>query len=168
MFPSALQDEAARLLDACRTGAKRIATAESCTGGLIAALLTEIPGSSDVVERGFVTYSNEAKIEMLGVPADLIAAHGAISEAVARAMAEGALLASKADIAISVTGVAGPGGGSEAKPVGLVHLAAARAVGSTLHRECRFGDIGRDLVRFKSVEVALALLWQALGNGEGQ
>ena len=168
MFPSAMQDEAARLLDACRARGQRIATAESCTGGLIAALLTEIPGSSDVVERGFVTYSNEAKIEMLGVPADLIAAHGAISEAVARAMAEGALRASQADIAVSVTGVAGPGGGSEAKPVGLVHLAAARTGGPTLHRECRFGDIGRDLVRLKSVEVALALLWQALGRGEGQ
>ena len=168
MFPSAMQDEAARLLDACRAGPRRIATAESCTGGLIAALLTEIPGASDVLERGFVTYSNEAKIELLGVPADLIAAHGAVSEPVARAMAEGALRASKADIAVSVTGVAGPGGGSEAKPVGLVHLAAARKGEATLHRECRFGDIGRDLVRLKSVEVALALLWQALGRGEGQ
>jgi nicotinamide-nucleotide amidase len=166
MFPSAMQDEAARLLDACRAGGKRIATAESCTGGLIAALLTEIPGSSDVLERGFVTYSNDAKIEMLGVPGDLIAAHGAISEPVARAMAEGALRASKADIAVSVTGVAGPGGGSAEKPVGLVHLAAARKGGATLHRECRFGDIGRDLVRLESVEVALALLWQALGRGE--
>ena len=168
MFPSALQDEAARLLDAFRARTKRIATAESCTGGLTAALLTEIADSSDVVERGFVTYSNDAKIEMLGVPADLIAAHGAVGEAVARAMAEGALRASKADIAVSVTGVAGPGGGSEAKPVGLVHLAAARKGGPTLHRECRFGDIGRDLVRLRSVEVALALLWQALGPGAVQ
>jgi len=168
MFPSALRDEAARLLDAFRARGQRIVTAESCTGGLIAALLTEIPGSSDVVERGFFTYSNDAKMQMLGVPANLIAAHGAFSETVARAMAEGALRASRADIAVSATGVAGPGGGSEAKPVGLVHLAAARKGGRTLHRECSFGPIGRDLVRRKSVEVALALLWQALGRGEGQ
>jgi nicotinamide-nucleotide amidase len=166
MFPTALLDEAARLLEAFRARGKRIAAAESCTGGLIAALLTEIDGSSDVVERGFVTYSNAAKIEMLGVPADLIAAHGAVSEAVARAMAEGALRASPADISISVTGVAGPRGSSEAKPVGLVHLAAARTGGATLHRECRFGDIGRDGVRMRSVEVALALLQQALAQGE--
>jgi nicotinamide-nucleotide amidase len=166
MFPSALQAEAARLLDACRAGAKRIATAESCTGGLIAALLTEVAGSSDVVERGFVTYSNDAKIEMLGVPADLIAAHGAISEPVARAMAEGALRASKADIAVSVTGVAGPGGGSEAKPVGLVHLAAASRAGATIHRECWFGAIGRDAIRLKSVGVALSLLWQCVDPGQ--
>ena len=168
MFPAALQEEAARLLDALRARGHRIATAESCTGGLIAALLTEIPGSSDVVERGFFTYSNAAKMQMLGVPADLIAAHGAVSEAGARAMAEGALRASRADIAVSATGVAGPGGGSEAKPVGLVHLAAARKGGTTLHRECRFGPIGRDLVRLKSVEVALALLWETLGRGKGQ
>jgi nicotinamide-nucleotide amidase len=162
MFPTALRDEAARLLDACRKGGVKIATAESCTGGLLAALLTEIAGSSDVVERGFVTYSNEAKIEALGVAADLIAAHGAVSEAVARAMAEGALGHSRADIALSVTGVAGPGGGSVAKPVGLVHLACARRDGATLHRECRFGDIGRDAVRLESVEAALALIRQAL------
>jgi nicotinamide-nucleotide amidase len=162
MFPSATQDEAARLLDAFRVRGLRLAMAESCTGGLIAALLTEIPGSSDVVERGFVTYSNAAKQENLGVPAALIEAHGAVSEAVARAMAEGALGHSHADIAVSVTGVAGPGGGSEAKPVGLVHLAVARAGGATLHQECRFGDIGRDQVRLKSVEVALSLLWRAL------
>ena len=141
---------------------RRLATAESCTGGLIAALLTEIPGSSDVVERGFVTYSNEAKAEMLGVPASLIATRGAVSEEVARAMAEGALGASRADVAVSVTGVAGPGGGSELKPIGLVHLAAARKGGATLHREHRFGAIGRDDVRLKSVAAALALLRQAL------
>ena len=162
MFSSALRDEAARLLEACRKAGVRIATAESCTGGLIAALLTEIAGSSDVVERGFVTYSNEAKIECVGVAADLIAAHGAVSEAVAWAMAEGALAHSHADIAISVTGVAGPGGGSASKPVGLVHLAAARKGHATLHQECRFGEIGREGVRLKSVEAAIALLWQTL------
>jgi nicotinamide-nucleotide amidase len=162
MFPTAMRDEAARLLDACRAVGLKLATAESCTGGLVAALLTEIAGSSDVVERGFVTYSNEAKIEALGVPADLIAAHGAVSEAVARAMAEGALGHARADIAVSVTGVAGPGGGSAAKPVGLVHLACARAGRPTLHQERRFGDIGRDAVRLESVEAALALIRQAL------
>lgn len=161
MFPPAMQDEAMRLLDAFRSQGLRLATAESCTGGLVAALLTEIPGSSDVVERGFVTYSNEAKMECLGVANDLLAAHGAVSEAVARAMAEGAVRHSHAAIAVSVTGVAGPGGGSEAKPVGLVHLAAARAGGATLHQECRFGDIGRAEVRARSVEAALALLWRA-------
>ena len=164
MFPSSMQDEAARLLDAFRARGLRLATAESCTGGLIAALLTEIPGASDVVERGFVTYSNEAKHESLGVPNALIAKHGAVSEAVARAMAEGALRHSHADITVSVTGVAGPGGGSADKPVGLVHLAAARAGGPTLHQECRFGDIGRGEVRLRCVEVALSLLRRALGD----
>jgi nicotinamide-nucleotide amidase len=162
MFSPALVDEAARLLEACRAKGLRIVTAESCTGGLIAALLTEIAGSSDVLERGFVTYSNAAKIENLGVPAAMMAAHGAVSEAVARAMAEGALRHSHADIAISVTGVAGPGAGSPAKPIGLVHLAAARKGHPTLHRECRFGDMGRGLVRLRSVEVALALLAQVV------
>jgi nicotinamide-nucleotide amidase len=162
MFTQALRDEAASLLEACRTECLRIATAESCTGGLIAALLTEIPGSSDVLERGFVTYSNGSKIECLGVPADLIAAQGAISEAVARAMAEGTLAHSRADIAISTTGVAGPGGGSATKPVGLVHLAVAGKERATLHQECRFGDVGRDAVRLKSIEAALALTRQAV------
>jgi nicotinamide-nucleotide amidase len=166
MFATALQEVAARLLDAYRERGRRIVTAESCTGGLVAALLTQIPGASDVVEGGFIAYSNAAKIGMLGVPVDLIAAHGAASEEVARAMAEGALRASPADISIAVTGIAGPGGGSEAKPVGLVHLAAARRGGATLHRQCRFGDIGRDGVRMRSVEVALALLQQALAQGE--
>jgi len=162
MFSSALRDEAVRLLDACRKAGLRIATAESCTGGLIAGLLTEIAGASDVVERGFVTYSNQAKIECLGVPADLIAQHGAMSEPVARAMAEGALLHSRADVAVSVTGVAGPGGGTAVKPVGLVHLACARKGRAALHQECRFGDIGRDGVRMASVEAGLALLWRII------
>src|SRR6185295_1657558 len=126
MFPADLLQLAEDFLHVCRRKSLTVCTAESCTGGLIAALLTEIPGSSDVVERGFVTYSNAAKAEQLGVPADLIAVHGAVSEPVARTMAEGALSHSHADLAVSVTGVAGPGGGSLAKPVGLVHLAAAR------------------------------------------
>lgn len=168
MFPPPLLVEAERLLAAFRTRGRRIATAESCTGGLIAGLLTEIAGSSDVFERGFVTYSNDAKQECLGVPEGLIAAHGAVSEPVARAMAEGALAGSRADIAVSVTGVTGPGGGTAAKPVGLVHLAAARSGGATLHKEYRFGDIGREGVRIKAVEAALVLLREALGAGEAR
>jgi nicotinamide-nucleotide amidase len=162
MFSPELRDEAARLLAAFRAKGRRIVTAESCTGGLIAALLTEAPSSSDVLERGFVTYSNAAKSECLGVPAELIAEHGAVSEAVARAMAEGAIAHSRADTAVAVTGVAGPGGGTPAKPVGLVHVAAAHSGGGTLHRACRFGDVGREAIRLESVEVALALLRQQL------
>jgi nicotinamide-nucleotide amidase len=162
MFPSALSEEAARLLQAFRVAGKRLVTAESCTGGLIAALLTEIPGASDVLERGFVTYSDTAKQEDLGVPADVLAAHGAVSEAVARAMAEGALAQSHADVGVSVTGIAGPSGGSVEKPIGLVHLAAARSGGGTLHRQCGFGDIGREQIRINSVQVALSLLHLAL------
>jgi nicotinamide-nucleotide amidase len=141
----------------------KLTAAESCTGGLVSALFTEVAGSSDVIERGFVTYSNEAKVELIGVPEALLAEHGAVSEAVARAMAQGALLHSRADIAVAVTGVAGPGGGSAAKPVGLVHIAAARRDGTELHRECRFGDIGRGPIRLASVEVALQLISRAAG-----
>jgi nicotinamide-nucleotide amidase len=162
MFPADLVAEAAALLDDFRKRGLRLATAESCTGGLVAGLLTEIAGSSDVVERGFVTYSNAAKHELLGVPEAMLARHGAVSEPVARAMAEGALANSAADIAVSVTGVAGPGG-SAAKPVGLVHFAAARRGGEVLHRECRFGDIGRTPVRLESVRVALQLVSRAAG-----
>jgi len=157
LFASALLAQAAELLDDLRRRRLMLATAESCTGGLIAGLLTEIAGSSDVVERGFVTYSNAAKAELLGVPEAMLAEHGAVSEPVARAMAEGALAHSRADVAVAVTGVAGPGGGTAAKPVGLVHIAAALRGGAVLHRECRFGDIGRGAVRIASVEVALQL-----------
>ncbi|MEQ8265662.1 MAG: CinA family protein [Parvibaculum sp.] len=136
----------------------RIATAESCTGGLIAGLLTEIPGCSSVVERGFVVYSNEAKRELLDVPGDMIADFGAVSEPVARAMAEGALKNSRAHIAVSVTGIAGPDGGTPMKPVGLVHFGAARKGRSILHEVHRFGDIGRGEVRLKCIEVALGLV----------
>jgi nicotinamide-nucleotide amidase len=163
MFSQALTREAARLLDAFRRKGRKIAAAESCTGGLVTALLTEIAGSSDVVDRGFVTYSNDAKHRVLGVPAELLARHGAVSEPVARAMAAGALAHSAADVAVAITGVAGPGGGSADKPVGLVHLALAQAGKPTLHQECRFGDIGRSAVREKTVEAALALLWRAEG-----
>jgi nicotinamide-nucleotide amidase len=136
----------------------KIATAESCTGGLVAATLTDVPGSSVVVERGFVTYSNEAKTEMLGVDAALIKRLGAVSKEVAIAMAEGALQHSRADVTVSVTGIAGPDGGSPAKPVGLVHFAAARRGGRLIHEEKRFGEIGRSKIRLASVEQALEML----------
>ena len=161
MFPQDLIAQSAALLDDFRAHGLHLATAESCTGGLVAGLLTEIAGSSDVVERGFVTYSNAAKHELLGVPEAMLAEHGAVSEPVARAMAEGALAHSHADVTVSITGVAGPGGGSAAKPVGLVHFAAARRGGPALHRQCRFGDIGRAAVRLKAIEVALAMLRKA-------
>ncbi len=160
MFSPAQIASATALLAQFRASGFKIATAESCTGGLIAGLLTEIAGSSDVVERGFVVYSNAAKAELLGVPGALIEAHGAVSEPVARAMAEGALSASRADITIAVTGVAGPGGGTAAKPVGLVHIAAARRGWAIVHRECRFGDLGRSAVRSATVDEALILASQ--------
>jgi nicotinamide-nucleotide amidase len=149
--------QAADVLEKCRARRQKIVTAESCTGGLVAAALTAIAGSSDVVERGFVTYSNAAKQECLGVPAALIASHGAVSEQVARAMAAGALGASSADIAVSVTGVAGPGGSTEAKPVGLVWFGTAVRGGAVAAYERRFsGD--RTEIRAKSVAFALRLL----------
>ena len=158
MFSPALLSLAKTVLDEARAKKLRLATAESCTGGLIAGLLTEIPGSSNVVERSFVTYSDQAKEELLGVPKALIADQGAVSDAVARAMAEGAVAHSHAELAVAVTGIAGPGGGTAQKPVGLVHMAAAREGRATLHEEHRFGDIGRTEVRLKTVEAALELL----------
>lgn len=161
MFPSSLTQQAGSLLDELRRRGLKLVTAESCTGGLIAAVLTEIAGSSDVVERGFVTYSNAAKHELLGVPEAMLGEHGAVSEPVARAMATGALAHARADVAVAVTGVAGPGGGSDSKPVGLVHIAAARKGGAVIHCECRFGDIGRGPIRMASVEIALQLVARA-------
>jgi nicotinamide-nucleotide amidase len=153
-----LIEQTTALLELCRRKQLRIATAESCTGGLIAATLTEIAGSSDVVERGFVTYSNEAKETMLGVPAATLRGFGAVSRETAEAMAAGALANSLADLTVSVTGIAGPGGGSADKPVGLVHFATASRRGRLVHREKRFGDIGRAQVRHASVVEALAML----------
>jgi len=164
MFDDELVAAAARVLDGCRARGFKLVTAESCTGGLIAACLTELPGSSDVLDRAFVTYSNPAKAEMLGVPEALVADQGAVSEAVARAMAAGALERSGADLAVSCTGIAGPGGGSAEKPVGLVHLAAALRHGPTLHQRCDFGDLGRAEVRRRSVAAALGLLATLLGE----
>jgi nicotinamide-nucleotide amidase len=153
-----LEQRAAVLLEQCRSQGIKVATAESCTGGMLAALLTSVPGSSDVFDCSFVTYSNEAKKRMLGISHELIAEHGAVSRECALAMAHGAILESAATLAVSITGVAGPGGGTTAKPVGLVHFACAQRNGATLHREERFGDIGRAGVRTASVEVALELL----------
>lgn len=150
------------VLAACRAKGWMLATAESCTGGLIAGRLTDIAGSSAVMDRGFVTYSNGAKEAMLGVPSALIAEHGAVSEAVARAMAEGALARSEAQIAVSVTGIAGPGGGTATKPEGLVHFACAAEGRETAALAREFGAIGRDLVRAASVETALGLVLEAL------
>lgn len=162
MFDDELLESATRLLEAARHRGQRIATAESCTGGLIAALLTEVPGSSDVVERGFVTYSNEAKMELLDVPRTTLDTVGAVSRATAVAMASGALTHSHAQIAVAVTGVAGPGGGSAEKPVGLVHLAVARAGHEPAHREMRYGDIGRAEVRLATARTALEMLREAI------
>jgi nicotinamide-nucleotide amidase len=134
-----------------------IATAESCTGGLVAAAITDVPGSSAVLDRGFVTYSNAAKTEMLGVPAELINAHGAVSAEVARAMAEGALRHSRAQVSVSITGIAGPGGGSDLKPVGLVHFACATSA-KTVRLEMHFGDLGRGGIRAAAVDAALQLV----------
>lgn len=164
MFPTHLLMAARLLLGDAEDKRLKIATAESCTGGLVAACLTEIPGSSKVLERGFVVYSNRAKEDMLGVPGDLIADAGAVSEAVSRMMAEGALKESRANVAIAITGVAGPGGGTPLKPVGLVHFACARENHSMMHEMHLFGDIGREEIREKSLEVALDMLMRMIKN----
>jgi nicotinamide-nucleotide amidase len=162
LLPSELLDEARKVIDACRAAGLMIATVESCTGGLLSGTLTSIAGSSEVVERGFVTYSNEAKSELVGVPAEMIMAHGAVSEEVARAMAEGGVARSGADLAVSITGIAGPGGGSAEKPVGLVHIACARTGRETLHDGQVYpGD--RDGVRLASMMTGLRLFLRQAG-----
>lgn len=163
MFPDDIEALARRVIAEAAAGGVMIATAESCTGGLVAAALTQVAGSSAVVDRGFVTYSNEAKSDLVAVPVALIAAHGAVSEPVARAMAEGAVANSRAAVSVAITGIAGPGGGSADKPVGLVHFAAAGPAG-VIHVEKRFGDIGREKVRLASVVVALELLLDRVGG----
>jgi nicotinamide-nucleotide amidase len=162
MFPDDLDELARLVLTLARAQGVMLATVESCTGGLVAGALTAIPGSSDVVDRGLVTYSNAAKTALVGVPEALIEQHGAVSEQVARAMAEGGLKASGAGAAVATTGIAGPGGGSPAKPVGLVHFAVARSGRPTAHQERRFGDIGREQVRLESVRTALEMLAEML------
>jgi len=153
-----IEAAARRVLDACRTRHLLVATAESCTGGLVAGALTDMAGSSDVVDRGSVTYSDQSKQDMLDVPATMIAAHGAVSRATAAAMASGALARSPADLVVAITGIAGPGGGSADKPVGLVHFAAAARDGRALQEERRFGEIGRAEIRARAVLMALDLL----------
>jgi nicotinamide-nucleotide amidase len=164
MFDPALLIRAETLLASLRRSRLKLVTAESCTGGLIAGLLTEIAGSSDVMERGFVVYSNDAKMSLLGVPQAMIESHGAVSEATARAMAEGALKNSLADIAVSVTGIAGPGGGSLEKPVGLVHLGWASHHAATVHRRFIFAKADRHHVRMKSIAAALDLIEDQLST----
>ncbi|WP_349434094.1 CinA family protein [Pararhizobium sp. A13] len=160
-WPEDIEHKARTLIAALSERRLMVATAESCTGGLIVGALTEVSGSSSVVDRGFVTYSNDAKIQMLGVDPATLAAHGAVSRQTAVEMARGALSHSQADIAVAVTGIAGPSGGTDEKPVGLVHLAAASRGGSVLHREMHYGDIGRDAVRLATVRTALDMLEDA-------
>jgi len=162
MIDEELRDAAKRVLVQCRKRRLLVATAESCTGGLVAAALTEIAGSSDVVDCGFVTYSNEAKQALLGVPAATLKRYGAVSEQTAIAMAAGALKHSRADLAVSITGIAGPGGGTKDKPVGLVHFAAASRDGRRLARVRHFGKLGRRRVRLRSVVQALELFLELL------
>ncbi|MCJ2142900.1 CinA family protein [Methylobacterium sp. E-066] len=159
-----LLQRAEALVAAYAKAGRTLVTAESCTGGLVAGLLTAVPGSSAVLERGYVTYSNEAKVEAIGVPMDLIRRHGAVSEDVARAMASGALAASRAAVAVAITGIAGPGGGSADKPVGLVHFGLAQREGGRRHLERRYGDLGRGEIRRAAVADALGLFEGALAD----
>lgn len=162
MYPEILYVMAEDLLDECKAKGLRLATVESCTGGLIAGLITSVAGSSTVFERGFVTYTNESKTDLVGVPQALFGEHGAVSEPVARAMAEGALAHAPADLSVSVTGIAGPGGGTDSKPVGLVHIGCARKGFETRTEHHVFkGD--RERVRIQAVESAMRLLNQMAG-----
>ena len=161
-----LFEEAARLLDLLQKHELRLATAESCTGGLISALLTEAPGSSGAFEVGYVTYSNEAKHRLLDVPDDMLQTHGAVSEPVARAMAEGAVARAPVDIAVSVTGIAVPTGGTEEKPVGTVHLAVAGKGRKTRHRHMSYGDLGRRGIRMESVRTAFDMIRDFVENAD--
>jgi nicotinamide-nucleotide amidase len=165
MIDDDIVEAARRLLDICKRKNLLVATAESCTAGLVAGTLTEVPGTSSTLDRGFITYSNEAKHEMLGVPQDTLRLFGAVSRETAEAMARGVLGHSRVHLAVSVTGVAGPDGGSAEKPVGLVHFAAATRSGKLIHAEKRFGDIGRAEVRKHSVLQAFLML-HTLAEGE--
>ncbi|NEJ86543.1 nicotinamide-nucleotide amidohydrolase family protein [Rhizobium leguminosarum] len=158
LFPQDIVSTAETIIRDFTAAGLMISTAESCTGGLIAGALTEISGSSAVVDRGFVTYTNGAKIEMLGVQAETLLRFGAVSEETARQMVHGALFRSRAEIAVAVTGIAGPGGGSAEKPVGLVHLAAKSRAGALIHRKMHYGDIGRSEVRLATVRTALEMV----------
>lgn len=161
-----LEAQARQVIEMCHSHGLTLATAESCTGGLIAATLTDVPGASNVFDRGFITYSNQAKTELLGVSAELIDRYGAVSEQVAREMAQGAVLRAKTSIAVSVTGVAGPDGGTAEKPVGLVHIACARFEHSTLHTKCLFGPLTRKQISLATVEAAFALIVQQIPTSD--
>ncbi|WP_284777531.1 CinA family protein [Agrobacterium sp. lyk4-40-TYG-31] len=158
LFPADIEGLAQTVVKDFGAQGQMLSTAESCTGGLIAGALTDIPGSSAVVDRGFVTYTNEAKMQMLGVSAVTLNSFGAVSRETALQMAHGALFRSRAELSVAVTGIAGPGGGSDAKPVGLVHLVAKRRDGQFIHREMRYGDIGRTDVRLATVRTALEMV----------
>ncbi len=157
-FPADIEGLAHKVVKYFGARGQMLSTAESCTGGLIAGALTDIPGSSAVVDRGFVTYTNEAKMQMLGVSAVTLNSFGAVSRETALQMAHGAMFRSRAELSVAVTGIAGPGGGSDAKPVGLVHLVAKRRDGQFIHREMRYGDIGRTDVRLATVKTALEMV----------
>jgi nicotinamide-nucleotide amidase len=163
-----LTQAARALLDLCRSKRLILAAAESCTGGLLAATLTEIPGSSDVFERGFITYSNEAKRAMLGVTPMTLAKHGAVSRETAEAMATGVLAHAPVDLAVSITGIAGPGGAVPGKPIGLVYLAAASRSGRLIQHERKYGNIGRGQVRRACVIEALAMLGELAASEQGK
>ncbi|API51893.1 damage-inducible protein CinA [Rhizobium leguminosarum] len=158
LFPQDIISTAEAIIRDFTAAGLMVSTAESCTGGLVAGALTEISGSSAVVDRGFVTYTNSAKIEMLGVQAETLLRFGAVSEETARQMVHGALFRSRAEIAVAVTGIAGPGGGSAEKPVGLVHLAARSRAGALIHRKMLYGDIGRSEVRLATIRTALEMV----------
>ena len=158
MFPERLRNLALLVSDEAAQRRVKIATAESCTGGLLAGLLTEFAGSSKIFDRGFVTYSNQAKAEVLGVAGDVLADYGAVSEPVARLMAEGAMNVSRANLAISITGIAGPSGGTPLKPVGTVHIACARENKAMMHEQLMLGDIGREAIRLETLEAALNMI----------
>ncbi|NML73473.1 CinA family protein [Rhizobium sp. S-51] len=163
LFPPDIEALAARIIASFAERGLTVATAESCTGGLIVGALTEISGSSAVVDRSFVTYSNQAKMDLLGVTSDTLAGFGAVSRETALQMVAGALARSGADLAVAVTGIAGPGGGSDEKPVGLVHIAARSRGGVLLHKEMRYGDLGREGIRLATVRTALEMLREAAG-----
>lgn len=162
LYPADIEAMAARIIAAFGARGLTLATAESCTGGLIIGALTEIAGSSTVVDRGFITYSNQAKIDLLDVGEDTLERCGAVSRQTAMEMVEGALSRSACDVAVAVTGIAGPGGGSAEKPVGLVHLAAKARTGAVLHREMRYGDGGRSQIRLATVRTALEMLAEVI------
>ncbi len=167
MFPGEITSRAQNVVDECTRRGIRLALAESCTGGLISAALINIPSASNVVDRGLVTYANEAKMDLLGVPAEVLERTGAVSEETALAMAEGALKTDNVQAAVAVTGIAGPSGGTAEKPVGRVHIAAAREGFPSRHQKCDFGDVGRDAIRLGTVGAALDMLYDLVCASAG-